>query len=71
MKQKTIICTVVVLVLSMFIASTVMAECDRPNQIEVTIYNEHSGRLMTLCVAEIAIPYLGGSGFVCSGKEIF
>jgi len=38
-----------------------LAEC-RPGQVEVTIYNEHSGRIIFICVNENAVEHIGGEG---------
>lgn len=61
MKTRIIVCGVIVLSLSMFLASAALAEC-RPNQVEVTIYNEHSGRITVICVNENAVEHIGGDG---------
>jgi hypothetical protein len=62
--MKTLaIFSVIVLALSMFVASGALAECPE-GKAEVTIVKGKSGKVMTMCVGEAAIPHIGGPGDV-------
>ena len=62
MKTRFLICSIVVLSLSMFIASAALAEC-RPGKIEVTIVTP-AGKVIVICVPEAAVDHIGGPGDV-------
>ena len=62
MKTRFLICSIVVLSLSMFIASAALAEC-RPGKIEVTIVTP-AGKVIVICVPEHAVDQIGGPGDV-------
>ncbi|MFX0198033.1 MAG: hypothetical protein ACFFCW_18085 [Candidatus Hodarchaeota archaeon] len=62
MKIRFLIRTIVVLILSMFMASTALAECP-PGKIEVTIVNP-AGIVLVICVGEAAVEHIGGPGDV-------
>ena len=61
--KRFLFVSVTVLAFSMFMTSVASAECP-PGRIEVTIVNRNSGKVMTICVAEAAAPYIGGRGDV-------
>lgn len=63
MKTRTVVCSVTLLALTMFIGSAALAECPE-GKIEVTIVQGKSGRVMTICVSEAAIPHIGGESDV-------
>ena len=63
MKTTTVVYSAILLAFTIFIASAALAECPE-GKTEVTIVPGKSGRVMTICVPEAAIPHIGGKSDV-------
>ena len=61
MKKKTINYSIFVLVLSMFIATAVFAECPA-GKTEVTIVAGNGEKIIEICVPDQAVDHIGGPG---------
>jgi hypothetical protein len=59
MKIRRVLCSLIVLALSMCVLSAAMAECPE-GKIEVTVVPGNSGRQFTLCVPESTVDHIGG-----------